>query len=105
MSETCQNSDILNSKLETLNVNDSEEESDVIVTIRSDDVYEKIDKFLSDHNLVPDYAKDIFFDIHYQCSTPFRIGPEQLLFDEKMVDDILNNLDLSDIPTVTSPTL
>ena len=94
MSQSCQDAEILTSKLETLDVNDTEDESDVTVTIRYYDVYDKINKFLTCHDLDAGYADDIFYDIHHQCSIPFQISPQQLLFEEKMVDEILLNIDV-----------
>lgn len=80
----------------SLDINKDEE---IIVTIRDDTVMEKIRTFISDNKLVPYVINDIFnFIYQHSCPRNMRFSPSQVLFDERLVDELLNVIDLDSIP-------
>lgn len=98
MAET---TETLASKLTSLDINNINKDEEIVVTIRDDTVIEKIRTFISDNKLVPDVI-NVIFNLIYQHSCPrnMRVSPSHLLFDEKLVDELLNDIDLDSIPKV-----
>ena len=76
-----------------------ETEEDITVTIRDDTVIAKIQDLIAKHKLDPRIAGALFQTVFSAC-WPFKlpIDPKTLLFDEKLVDSTLAQIDVSRCP-------
>jgi len=91
----------LYSNMSSLNIEDSINDDDIIITMRVDAVIELIKQFVTDNKLIPHSTNNIFKLIYMNCSSSMsEIQPSQLLFDKKLVNDILRSIDISSIPKI-----
>jgi hypothetical protein len=100
------NSEMLHPMMDSLdleNTIDTNNNVEIIITIRVDKVIEHIKQFVSDNKLVPNSANDIFKLIHIDSASSIpTIHPSQLLYNKQRVIEMLNNIDLQSIPKITT---
>lgn len=76
-------------------------EEDVIVTIRADDVVEKIQRYIAEHKLRPELVNRLFEFIYRNCRcSDIPVNPNNLAFEERIVDGILDAIDVAQLPTM-----
>lgn len=88
------NISIVNDNLDKLSLDDT----DIIETLRFDEVIELVEKFVKDNNLVPHCINIGLKYLYTKSCTVYPLYPDQILFDKKFVMNTIQNFDVSTLP-------